>query len=200
VATVATPDTRSSIVVKKQGTYRGASKIWSNRYHFDNDLPPDPAHWDTFMNAVVAAEKLTVSNTTEIIQVVGYDSSTASSSNPHGDAVYSKDYTTAGTFAPAVGDIGVPGDGCALIRYGTPVRSSKNHPVYLFNYMHGVFNTGADADLLAGDQKVRMEAYADAWLAGFTDGAETHTRCGPTGAAATSRRVDPYVRHRDFPS
>jgi hypothetical protein len=68
------------------------------------------------------------------------------------------------------------------------------------NYMHGVYNTDADADLLAADQKLVMEGYADAWLAGFSDGAETHVRCGPSGHVATGRRVDPYIRHRDFPT
>lgn len=197
---VATPDTRNSIVVKKQTTYRGASKVWSNRYHFDGDLPPDPGHWDTFMDNVVTAEKAMTNVLTTIIQVVGYDSSTASSSNPHGDAVYSKDYTTVGTMTVGGSDIGCPGDCASLVRYSTPERSSKNHPVYLMNYYHNAYNTATDGDILAADVKAAVEAYADDWIAGFSDGAETHVRCGPTGALATSRRVDQYVRHRDFPT
>jgi hypothetical protein len=197
---VAVADTKSSIVVKKQADYRGLSKIWSNRYHFDGDLPPDPVHWNAFMDAVVDAEKLILPATVEIVQVVGYDAATASSTNPHGDAVYSRDYTTVGTFAPAVGDVGCPGDCAALIRYGTPVRSVKNHPVYLMNYYHGCFNTTTDGDHLAADQLAAMQTYGTAWITGFSDGTETHHRVGPRGAVATSRRVDPYIRHRDFPS
>lgn len=197
---MATADTRSSIVVKKEGTYRGLSKIFSNRYHFDGDLPPDPSHWDTFMDAVTAAEKLIYSSLITIIQVVGYDASTASSSNPHGDAVYSKDYTLAGTFVPAVGDVGAPGDCASLLRWSTPERSSKNHPVYLMNYFHGVYGDGSDADTQSPTQKTAQETYGTAWITGFSDGAETHHRVGPRGAVATSRRVDPFIRHRDFPS
>jgi len=197
---MATADTKNSIVVKKSCSYRATTKVWSNRYHFDGDLPPDPAHWDTFMDNVVAAEALVISNLQEIIQVIGYDASSASGTNPHGDSVYAKDYTTVGSFTPAVGDVGAPGDCASLVRYGTPDRSTKNHPVYLMNYYHGVYRASTGADVLSPTQKTALEDYADAWIAGFTDGAETHERCGPRGAVATSRRVDPFVRHRDFPS
>jgi hypothetical protein len=68
------------------------------------------------------------------------------------------------------------------------------------NYYHGVFNESTGADELSPTQKTRLEAYADDWISGFSDGAENHERCGPRGAVATGRRVDPYVRHRDFPT
>lgn len=193
-------DTASSIVVYKEGDYRGQGKVWSNRYHFDGDLPPDPAHWDTFMNAVVAAEKLIYDLNMTIIKVVGYDAASASTSNPHGDAVYAKDYTTVGTFVPAGTDVGCPGDAAALLRYTTAKRSSKNHPVYLMNYYHGVHNTTTDADHVAADQVTRIETYGAAWITGFSDGADTHTRVGPDGTQALTRRCDPFVRHRDFPT
>lgn len=197
---MATVDTASSIVVKKQSPYRGATKIWSNRYHFDDGVPSSPSEWDTFMDAIVTAEKAIYNNLTSIVQAVGYDAASASSSNPHGDAVYSKDYTTVGTFVPAVGDIGCPGDCASLVRYSTGSRSTKNHPIYLMNYYHNALNTAANGDVLAADLVTAMQAYATDWLTGFSDGSVTHHRCGPKGTLALSRLVDTSIRHRDFPS
>jgi hypothetical protein len=197
---MATPDTRNSIVIKKQGGYRAGDKVWSNRYHFEGDLPATPAAWETLADAIVAQEKTVFHSEQTIIQAIGYDKASATSTNPHGDAVFAKDYTTAGTFTPATGDVGAPGDCASLVRYATPARSTKNHPVYLMNYYHGVFNRSASADTLSPTQKTALEAYADHWISGFSDGTENHERCGPRGAVATGRRVDPYVRHRDFPT
>jgi hypothetical protein len=72
--------------------------------------------------------------------------------------------------------------------------------VYLFNYYHGVLLPNGGGDSLTTGQRNLLGTYADAWIAGFGDGAETHERCGPHGAVATGRLVNPYVRHRDFPA
>jgi hypothetical protein len=197
---VATPDTKNSIVIVKSGPYRGSDRQWSNRYHFEGDLPPDSAHWQTFADAIVADEKAIYTSIMEIVQAVGYDASTATSTNPHGDAVFSADYTTAGTGGPWATSDPSPGDAASIIRYSTPARSSKNHPVYLFNYYHGCWSVAGSPDTLNAALKTALEAYGTAWLTGYSDGAETHERCGPRGAVATSRRVDPFVRHRDFPN
>lgn len=193
-----TADDRSSIVVIKQGTYRDATKQWTNRYHFEGAVPADAAHWTTLADAIVDAEKLIYKDTSKIVGVIGNDSATATSTNPHGDAVFQKDYDVDGVATLDISDIGVPGDGCALLRYSTLARTSRNHPVYLFSYIHGVHNRGDDADKLAADQKVLIQAYGDAWVTGFDDGTGARERCGPHGAAATSARCDPFVRHRDF--
>jgi hypothetical protein len=194
------PDTRHSVVIVKNGPYRGTTRNWSNRYHFEGDLPPDSAHWTTLVDAITAQEKTILTAVTHIIQAVGYDSASATVTNPHGDAVFSKDYALAGTGGPWASADPSPGDAASLVRYATPARSSKNHPVYLFNYYHGCWSVAGDSDTLNAALKVALEAYADDWLAGFGDGAETHVRCGPHGAVATARRVDPFVRHRDFPN
>jgi hypothetical protein len=187
-------------VIKKNMPYRGFTQTWSNRYHFEGDLPPTPADWETFADAIVAEEKTVFESGTEIIEAIGYDSSTATSSNPHGDAVWTGTYSVAGTFTHTSGDQACPGDAAAIIRYSTPARSAKNHPVYLMNYYHGVFMSATTQDNLATDQKSALTAYGAAWVAGFSDGTENHERCGPRGAVALSALVNPYVRHRDFPA
>jgi hypothetical protein len=45
-----------------------------------------------------------------------------------------------------------------------------------------------------------MQAYANAWIAGFSDGTTTYKRCGPNGDVATGQFVSSKVHHRDFPT
>jgi hypothetical protein len=197
---VATPDTRHSIVLLKQFSYRGATRTFSNRYHFEGALPADAAHWTTLADNIKDAEKLIYSPAVTIIQATGYDSGSATSTNPHGDAVFTKSYSQAGTFSPGTGDVVMPGDAAALLRYTTPARTTKNHPVYLFNYYHGVWRQQSTTDEVAHDQLALIDAYGASWVTGFTDGAIVHERCGPRGAVSTGHSVDTYVRHRDFPA
>jgi hypothetical protein len=197
---MATPDTRCSIVIVKEGAYRGGSRRWSNRYHFEGDVPPDFSHWETFADAIVAAEKLIYQSDMTIVEAIGNDAASATSTNPHGDAVFEKTYSQVGTASPWASSAGASGDSASLVRYSTPARTSRNHPVYLFNYYHDCYSVAGSPDMLAAALKTALETYATAWISGFSDGAETHERCGPRGAVATSRRVDPYVRHRDFPT
>lgn len=195
-----TPDTKNSIVVYKEGDYRGSTRRWSNRYHFEGALPTDQTHFETWADLIVASEKTVLNAVTTIVQVTCFDASSATSTNPHGDAVFTKLYTTVGTYTPAVGDNPMPGDAASLVRYSTDARSSKNHPVYLMNYYHSCYSASTSGDTLAADQKTLLEAYADAWLTGFSLDGSARERCGPRGAVAVARRVDPFVRHRDFPN
>lgn len=195
-----TPDTRNSIVITKSMSYRGATRTWTNRYHFEGDVPPDAAHWQTFADAITAAEKLTLFSTQTIVLATGYDKATATTTNPHGDAVWSAPYSVVGTKSAGTGEEVAPGDCAFLLRYATPARSAKNHPVYLFNYYHGALMPSGGGDNLATGQKTTAETYGAAWVSGFSDGTENHERCGPRGAVALSARCDSHIRHRDFPN
>jgi hypothetical protein len=195
-----TPDTRSSIVITKQMTYRGATRTFSNRYHFEGDTPTSNAEWVAFADAIVAAEKAIYDDSIEIVEAVGNDKATATVTNKHGDAVFTKVYAVAGTADFSTDGRRAPGDCASMLRYATTARSSKNHPVYLFNYFHGVYQQVGDPDAMSLTQTAHINTYGTAWLAGFSDGTETHERCGPHGAVAVSRLCDGVVRHRDFPA
>lgn len=179
------------VKIVKSFTYRGAAHLFSNAYHFSGGTPADDTAWETLLDAVTADEKPIYRDDVSIVQGVGYE---AGSDVP----VFTKTYSLAGT-GSFTSPVDTPGDCAALLRYATAARSSKNHPVYLYNYFHGALGTyGSAADSLASDQKTAIEEYGDDWLAGFSDGTHTCVRAGPNGATAVSRFVHPYITHRDF--
>lgn len=197
---MATPDTRNSIVIIKSFNYRGTTKLFSNRYHFEGDLPASSGAWDTLRDAIAAQEKTIYPSSVEMVEAIGYDSSTATSTNPHGDAVYTSTMAVSGTGSFTDFQLS-PGDCAMLIRYSTAARTSKNHPVYLFNYYHGVgINTSVSADQVNANQLSAANAYAAAWVTGFSDGTGARPRCGPRGAVSTGHATKMYITHRDFPT
>src|SRR5690348_11094336 len=99
-----------------------------------------------------------------------------------------------GTFT-GTGAHPVASDSVGIIRWETDARTSKNHPVYLYNYYHYTFNgdgTGDSAwDYIFGSLHSRMNTFGTNWVTGYSDGAVTHKRAGPNGAVAQSRFVSP---------
>jgi hypothetical protein len=196
---MATPDTAHSVVIVKSFSWKGTTQRWSNRYHFTGSTLPSSGQWDTLMDAIVTAEKAVLPSFVTIVEGIGYDASTATSTNPHGLAVHSKTYTTAGT-AVSTGGAFTPGEAAAFIRYTTTQRTTKNHPIYLFNYYHGVIADAAvSADNVLPSQLSAYNVYGAAWVSGFSDGTLTRIRCGPRGAVAQSRAAHDRITHRDFP-
>ena len=158
--------------------------------------PPDSGHWTALCDAIVLAEKsiftAIAGGGAKIIEAVGYD---AGSEVP----VFSKNYTTDGILS-ATSTEPSPGDSAALVRYSTPDRSTKNHPVYCFNYYHAMRQpqSTSDGDVIATGQHTALETYAAAWLSGFSDGTTTFHRSRPTGDLCNGYSVPTYLTHRDL--
>jgi len=182
-----------SIKVIKTFPGRDGTLQFSNRYHFNGGTPSDTAHWTTLSDAVVTAEKAQYDSAVTIIGTVGY---AAGSDVP----VFSKSYSTAGTLT-LVGTISAySADAAALVRYATTARTSKNHPIYLFNYYHRPLHNASDAtDDLWSTYLTALGTYAAHWISGFSDGTITAVRAGPNGATATGHFENHLVTHRDLP-
>ena len=183
--------TQASIKVTKSFLYRGSAHRWSNRYYLDHTSIDTQAHFNTLADNVVTAEKAIYGSSMTIVEVAYYA--------PGSDvAVWVRTYSTVGTATPTGNQ--APGDCAALVRYTTTQRTSKNHPLYLFNYYHGVYvQATTNRDLVDAGQLGLLGTYANLWVSGFSDGVNTYKKAGPRGAVAQGYVAETYVTHRDFP-
>jgi hypothetical protein len=188
----APPSTRPSIKIVHSFPYRGGTKEWSCRY-FLTGSDFTSGQFDTLADAITADEKIIYGNEVTITEAVGYN---AGSDVP----VFTKSYAITGTLATS-GSYRLPGDSAVMVRYSTDQRTSKNHPIYLWNWYHGARGaTGDVGDDLLTLQHTHAEDFAAAAVAGWSDGTTTRHKCGPRGAVALGYFVNAYTHHRDFPN
>lgn len=188
------PATRPSIRAIFESTYKGGTKRWSTRWHFTPAVNPTTAVFATLANDLDPYLAAIVTPRTSLKEYVGYY---AGSEVP----VWSADRNQAGTFNPGTFRV-TPLESCAVTRYGTTQRTSKNHPIYLFQYTHDVLvePSQSDYELLNNDQQENIRQLAQKWVDGFVISGSTYMKTGPYGAVAQNCRINDYISHRDFPT
>lgn len=183
-----------SVRITKSFSYKGGTKLWSNRYHLAGGVPTTDTLRSQLLDAVVAAEAPCFGVG---VTIVKGEYLLAGSDVAH----LTNTYTTAGTLTTTGGQL-TPGDCAIAVRYSTTQRTSKNHPVYLFNYYHAVWSVSpSNKDTPLAAQLSALTTYAGHWVSGlaYAGGAFTVERAGPNGAVAQAASVLPYITHRDFP-
>jgi len=187
-----TPPTEASIKWVFESPYEGGTKQWSTRFFLTGGDWQDATHFNTLADAIEDDLETITSTETEIVEAVGYD---GGSFLP----VFTKAYGVNGS-QTLDGPSFAPLEVCYLLRFTTDARSTKNHPIYLFNYIH---NAMVDA---SGTPETPRASMKSAWntrcaalVAGYSDGTLTRKRCGPRGAVAQSGACEEFLTHRDFP-
>jgi hypothetical protein len=187
----------SSVRITKRFTYKGVVRNFSNRYHIGVNFPQSGTAWDTLLTAIVQAERQIYRPEAQGGAAIVLAEGLGPNSN-----IPLHTLTTAADgllFADSSHHV-TPGDTAVLVRFHTPDRSVKNHPVYLFSYYHTPTVVNGVVDVVSPDQVTQLQTYSQQWLTGFADGVTSYRRSRPNvGTLADSFTVMPEITHRDLP-
>lgn len=170
--------------------YRGATKTWTTTVHVTGGDWQDQAHFNTFADGVKGDWISALDSRNTFVDATAYNPGSAL-------PVFTRTFGTNGTYTGT--NPRAPLEDCILVRFTTTQRTSKNHPIYLYNWIHGVQTDGTTSpDTPLSGQKAAWTTRAASLVAGYTDGTLNRIRCGPNGAVAQSGAAETYLHHRDF--
>jgi hypothetical protein len=186
------PATTASIKWRFETPYKGGTKVWSTTFHLTGGDWQDQTHFNTFADNMKAYIYVLITARTTLLDATGY--------NPGSDVpVFTKSYNVACTQSRGTSWL-MPLEAAILLRWTTDQRSTKNHPIYLYNYIHDIYSNSAttpevpDASLIS-----TWTSRCATFITGITDGSLTRKRAGPRGAVAQTGAAEAYAVHRDFP-
>jgi hypothetical protein len=177
-----------------ESTYKGGTRTWSTRIYWSVAVNPTDAVWNALANDL---DDFVTACITPRTTHKGYTCYDIGSDVP----VYSIERNAAGTFDPATPQWN-PLEVSILARYTTTQRTSKNHPIYLYQYLRdGMTQAGQpDRELANTDQKENVRQLCAALVDGFVIGGSTYKKASRYGAVAQDVTVEQYLTHRDFPN
>lgn len=190
---MATPPTQAGLKMVYSFNWRGTTKQWSQLWHWTEGNWASQGQFDTFATLLFNNLKTFTNPRVTFVEAVAY--------NPGSFLpVFTHVIGSPGTYAE-----GTPpeatGEACMLWKFTTDQRTTKNHPIYLFKWFHGVQADGAtDPDTLRNGTRTSAESVLTTILAGLSDGTNTRHYCGPRGAVAQTGSVNTKLHMREFPT
>lgn len=179
--------------------YKGGTKEWSTTVHLSGGDWAEEAcitNMITAMGHTAMLAWMLPETTLEYVAAINSGSALP---------VFEHEYDDVGTYEGT--EHVVPLECVALLKWPTDKRSVKNHPIYLFNYLHGVQNHSDSSltEALNPGMKTRMHDWWEQLVTGIYDGHVTRTRIGPKRVEidyvppqAQSLIVEGDLTHRDF--
>lgn len=191
---MATAPTQVGIKLTFSFSWRGAAKQWSQLYHFNGPTSwASQTQFNTASDALWNLVKQSLPARVTLVESTGYN---AGSFLP----VYTKVYGAAGTYTDT-SNPQAAGEMCMLWRFTTTQRSTKNHPIYLYKWWHGMQTDGMTSpDTLRSGLQSTAQSVVNAIVAGISDGTNTRIYCGPRGAVAQAGTCMTLLHAREFPT
>lgn len=176
-----------------QSPYRGGTRLWSNRYYVTGPDWSGSTQFHTWVDAVWGQLQGATLAATTLVEAVAYQG---------GSDLPFDTYSIGAAGTKSLGTSWrAPLEECLLLKFTTTARSTKNHPIYLFKFIHCVPTGGATSPDIpdSGYVSTATSRYGN-FVSGLSDGTNNRILCGPRGAVAQSMVVETYLHHRDFPT